>query len=344
MLDKKQLTGLVVPAVMFLVGAGFAGNELLIGHSFATNDGMVWTLPLVAYMWLALSSTGVSIVLAAGELFGLKAVKSQKKTLLILAISLLIGAFAALFTELGSPLNAFWMLLSPNLTSPIWYMGAFYSVELVLLGLKLWRELRGQQGALDSVLARATLFVALAACTTLGSVFGTAIGRTGFAGVDASVLTVLLALASGGAALVLGSGNEHRPLFAKVLRYGAAVVTFFVGVKWIYLTHSSEMLRTDWVNPGMFVLFALSALISLHLPRVAAFITLLASLWTELAFVVSGQFVVLGPKTTWLGSEHAYLPNLPELGILVFGIGTALLVLRMMHIITPWLTVKSASV
>ncbi len=340
MLDKKQLNGLVAPAILFLTGAVFAGNELFVGHSFATNDGMIWTLPLVTYMLLALASTGASIVLAAGELLGIDAVKQQKRGLLILAISLLMGAFAALFTELGSPLNAFWLFITPNFSSPIWYMGTFYSIELLLLGVKLWRELRGQHSAIDPILARATLFVALAACTTLGSVFGTAIGRTGFAGIDASVLTVLLALASGGAALVLGSNSESRPTFIKVLRYSATAVAFFVAVKWIYLTRSSEMLRTDWVNPGIFILFAISALISLQAPRLAALLTLVASLWTELAFVVGGQLTTLGPKTTWLGVEQTYLPNLPELGILVFGIGTALLILKVMQIAAPWLAVE----
>lgn len=341
---EQSYKGLIIPALLFIIGAVFAGNEMLVGHSFATNDGLIWTLPLVVYMLLALISTGISIVLASGELLNLEGVTAQKQKLLLLAIALLLGAFAALFTELGSPLHAFWLFITPNFTSPIWYMGTFYSIELVLLTVKLWRELRNQHSTIDPILARATLLVALAACTTLGSVFGTAIGRTGFAGIDASVLTVILALVSGGAGLVLGSEKVGQPLAIKVLRYSSAAIAFLLAVKWIYLTRSSELLRTDWVNPLMFVLFAVASLFSQHLPKQAALLTLATCLWTELAFVTAGQLQSLGPKAGWFGTGQTYTPNLPEIGILVFGIGTALLSYQIMKLMVPFFSEKPRSI
>ena len=111
-----------VTGIGLLFGAYFAIGELLVGGSFATNNGMIWTLPLVTYIFLALMSTGVSIMLGHGVLAHREEIIGQQRVLLTLAVSLLLGGFVALGTELGSPLHLFWLVFSPNFTSPIWYM------------------------------------------------------------------------------------------------------------------------------------------------------------------------------------------------------------------------------
>ncbi|TNF98130.1 MAG: polysulfide reductase, partial [Gammaproteobacteria bacterium] len=163
-----------------LFGAYFAVDELFIGGSFNTNNGLIWTLPLVTYIFLALMSTGVSIVLGYGVLMQKEAITKQQRDLLILAIALLIGGFVALGTELGSPLHLIWIMLSPNFTSPIWFMGTLYSIELVLLLIKLFMDLRGRHGKIDVPLTWAALIVAVGAALMLGAVFGTVSGRVDF--------------------------------------------------------------------------------------------------------------------------------------------------------------------
>jgi molybdopterin-containing oxidoreductase family membrane subunit len=176
-------------------GGAVALWEVFVSHSFATNDGLVWSLPLVTYIFLALMSTGVSIVLAYGLIKKNDAIVSQTRALLVLAIGLLVGGFTALATELGSVSNLIWILLSPNPTSPIWWMGTLYSIELLLLAIKLILDLLGRHGPIDTPLAWGTLLIAIGAAITMGAVFGTVTARAGYAGSYASLLTLAVALA-----------------------------------------------------------------------------------------------------------------------------------------------------
>jgi molybdopterin-containing oxidoreductase family membrane subunit len=59
------------------------------------------------------------------------------------------------------------------------------------------------------------------------------------------------------------------------------------------------------------------------LPRTAAALVAVASLWVALAFVITGQMASLGPMATWYGAVQVYRPNLAEVGILVLGIAVA---------------------
>jgi len=52
----------------------------------------------------------------------------------------------------------------------------------------------------------------------------------------------------------------------------------------------------------------------------------------EVAFVISGQLVSLGPISTWFGAIQHYVPNLAEIGILVLGISVAALLFQLMRL------------
>jgi molybdopterin-containing oxidoreductase family membrane subunit len=313
-----------------LIGAGFAANELVVGHSFVTNHALVWTLPLVTYVFLALMSTGVSIVVAYGILAGEDEILQQQRRLLILAIALLVGGFAALATELGSPLHMIWLLLSPNVASPIWWMGTLYSVELVLLFVKLVMDVKGWHGSADRPLAWATLIIASAAAMVLGSVFGTAIGRVDFRGLDASLLTLPVALASGSAAIVLLHPRESlcRVVHA-MFRILAGAMALILFLQWLYELRASVAETIGWVQWWMVLPFLAAALFGGRVPRVMAALVILSSLWIELSFVITGQLATLGPMATWFGPVQSYLPNVPEIGIFVLGLAVAAAILKL---------------
>ena len=307
-----------------LFGAYFAIDELSAGGSFATNNGMIWTLPVVTYIFLALMSTGVSIVLGYGALTEKAEIMDQQRSLLILAISVLIGGFVALRAELGSPLHLIWFVLSPNLSSPIWYMGALYTIELVLLLVKLLMDLRGRHGPIDKSLTWAAVAVAVAAALMLGAVFGTVTARVDFHGLHASILTLTVALASGAAVIVLTQSPGGLPqVHMGVLRGFSALMAILLTLRWRYEMHSSLVDLQGWVELWMIIPFAAVALFGERVPRTAAALIAVAVLWVELAFVITGQSVSLGPMTSWYGTVQAYRPNLAEIGILVLGIAVA---------------------
>ena len=312
------------------VGGVFAIRELVVGHTFATNHGLVWTLPLVTYIFLALMSTGVSIVLAYGICTRNQELLAQQRSLLILAIALLIGGFTALATELGSPLHMIWLLLSPNPSSPIWWMGTLYSIELALLVLKLLIVVRGWHGALDQPLAWATLIVALAAAMVLGSVFGTVVGRMDYRGLEASLLTLSLALASGTGVMVLvRSGAQPQPGVEAAFRAFVAVLTLLMALQWIYQLRASIAGTLGWVDPWMLAPLVVALLLGGRAPRLMAALVVAASLWIETAFVIGGQLASLGPVATWFGTVQGYLPNLSELAIFILGVSVAAALVRL---------------
>ncbi|WP_019614355.1 hypothetical protein [Psychromonas ossibalaenae] len=308
-----------------LFGGYFASMEWFVGPSYVANDGLFWTLPLVAYIFLALTSTGISILMTAGELLDNKAVKAHKLSLLTAALSLLIGAFAALATEMGSPFHVIWLLFSPNLSSPIWWMGTLYAVELLLLGFKYYLLLRGRPSNSEQWLTSAALCVAVAAALVLGSVFGTAVGRTGYQGADASVLTLLCALASGLSLAPLLFKEQAREVLLLPGRRLLAGLAVFLLTLYLYSARSTVLADIAWVQLWMPLLLLASMLVYKAKPAVSALIALPTLLLVELFFVIQGQLQVLGPKQTWLGAVQSYLPNTAEIAILIFGCSVAYL-------------------
>ncbi len=315
---------LVIAAAGLLFGGYFAIEELFIRPSFVTNDALVWTLPLVTYVFLALASTGVSIVMAHAELTGNEEVNAHKPALLVAALSLLIGAFAALASEMGSPLNMFWLLLSPNISSPIWWMGTLYAIELVLLGVKLFGLLGDKDKGYGQSLTIMTLVVAIAAALVLGSVFGTVGGREGFSGLDASLLTLLCALVSGVCLVPLLLNDKVQSSMLQSGRILIGALALMLVVQYIYLVGGAPG-ELNWVSLWMPALLICALLIYQSYPAFSALVAMPTLLIIELSFVIQGQLIVLGPKQTWLGVFQSYMPNVAEVGILVFGCSVAYL-------------------
>ncbi|EOW9398006.1 hypothetical protein ACXAJL_001977 [Vibrio cholerae] len=316
---------LIISLAGLVFGGFFAIEEWFIQPSFSTNDAMIWTLPLISYIFLALSSTGVSIVYAYGSLKQIEGIEANKLPLIGLALGLLVGAFASLATEMGSPLHVFWLVFSPNLLSPIWWMGTLYSIELLLLFIKLTMILFDKHSSLDTFLTYATLIVAVTASLVLGSVFGTVIGREGYSGIDASLLTFISALSSGVAMILLMSKNEINDYYLNAARWMFGLLTMFVTIKWVYLARAHVLEEPQWLPIVSVLGVALAWLLVKTLPKISASLLLASVFSIELAFVIQGQNYVLGPKNTWFGTSINYSPNIAEIGILVFGVSIAVI-------------------
>jgi molybdopterin-containing oxidoreductase family membrane subunit len=314
-----------------LVAGGAVGlYEMFFGHLFATNSSLVWTLPLVTYIFLALMSTGVSLVLAYGLIMKDETITRHTRALLIMAIGILLGAFTALATELGSLLNMVWILLSPNLSSPIWWMGALYSVELVLLIVKLLMDLKGRHGVFDLPLAWGTLIVAAAAAITIGAVFGTVIGRPDYHGAFLSVVTLVSALVSGAAVIVLLRPKSTLTETAgRIFRQTALLFAALILVRVAYEAHSTVAGMLGWASVWMLVPFILALVLLPYAPRVLAFIAIVGVLWVQYSFIITGQLVSLGQKAHWYGAVQSYQPNIPEALILVLGIAVAAALIKL---------------
>ena len=201
-----------------LVGLYGAVKIFSEGHGlFNTNDIVIWSLPLCVYIFLALSSSGLTLLAAIPLVFGVKRYAPFAKRLVFLAIATLCGAFVAIGLELGDLTHIIYIMISPNLSSPIWWMGAIYGVELVVLVLKLWRMHIGDwDSALSKAFGTVSFFCALIAPLMIGSVFGITESRATYFGPMMSIYSLSMALFSGVALFVL-----YSMVYFKVLGNGS---------------------------------------------------------------------------------------------------------------------------
>lgn len=308
------------------VGGYVAIDEWFFQSSFQTNDSIVWTLPLISYIFLALMSTGISTLLAIGKIGKIKILEENAKHLLCLAIGTLLGAFAALSTEMGSPLNIYWLIFSPNLKSPIWWMGTLYFIELVLLSVKFIELYANKHFVNERTLAWLTAIIAISASLVLGSVFGTMIGRINFVGPYASVFTFLSAMASGVALVTMLSDHAMRKFITPYFRILIAALLVLLIVTFIYQIRSSVDKEVITVYVVSLALLVISIALVSYSFLIGSALALGGVLYALYTFVIGGQVFTLGPKTTWFGIEQFYIPNIYEYGVLIFGLSVGWLV------------------
>ncbi len=156
----------------------YLGHHLLYG---VTRE-VPWGLLIVTYASFAIISTGLCIVAAIGHLFKAKTLEPLSQRALYMAIIAILAAFLAIGLELENPWRmAIWMVLSPNLTSNIMWMGLFYAVAVVLmivefvLGQLAQRKAAAVAAGLASVASVAGLvglITDIMANSNLGEVFG----------------------------------------------------------------------------------------------------------------------------------------------------------------------------
>ena len=198
---KKGLYGtwMAVLGLAVLIGLYTTYKLFADGHVlFNTNDVIIWSLPLGVYIYLALASSGLTILAALPLVFGIRKYEPFAKRLVFLAIATLCGAFVSIGLELGNVFHMIYIMLSPNFSSPIWWMGAIYSVELVVLVVKFALMHKGDwHSGFSKFLATASFLLAIVAPLMIGSVFGITESRVTYFGPVMSIYCLLMAFMSG---------------------------------------------------------------------------------------------------------------------------------------------------
>lgn len=172
-----------ISVMTMLLGAAGGGLGLLVvfynlfteGHaSFNTSSDMAWGAPIAFYLFFLLTSSGLSIIASLDTVFGLKVFYPVAKRCIWLAIITLIAGFSILALEIGHPFRMLWALpLGMQIHSPMWWMGVFYSIDLVLLIVKFYMVHTGDWHSQASHrVAVLSFVVCILASGTLGLVFG----------------------------------------------------------------------------------------------------------------------------------------------------------------------------
>jgi Ni/Fe-hydrogenase subunit HybB-like protein len=335
---------LLVLLLVTLAGVGAGGVALLEGfHVMGTTSEVPWGVLIATYVFFAVCSTGLSLIASLGHIFGIALFAPLAKKATLLAIVTLLTGFAVIAMELERPfLLLRLVLLSPNFSSPIWWMGTLYGLYLVFMVVEFFFLLRG-----DHRRAKAAgilhLVAAVLASSNLGAVFGLNHARPVWYGPFLPVYIVVTGLVSGAALLValvyledyFGKGKalgaEHAALFEalrKILAFAIGLLAFVTLWKMIaglqgdhpHRAAVAQAMLTGplfvsfWVGE---VFFGLAAPLTLLLgpwrrsPGYAAVaaLTFLASMWlVRFNFVYSGQMLSLKPTVGRLGERLSYAP------------------------------------
>jgi len=360
MSEKKGLFGVWLAVLGVAIVAGLVTTVKLFsqGHSlFNANDVLLWTLPLGVYIFLALASSGLTLLSALPLVFGIKRYEPFAKRLVFLAIATLCGGFVAIGLELGSVFHMIYIMLSPNFSSPIWWMGAIYSVELVVLIVKFFLMHKGDwHSGFSRFLATASFVLALAAPLMIGSVFGITESRVTYFGPVMSIYCLLMAFLSGTALFLFYSlvvnrltGNgvpvERYEEFALIFTYAAGVVTVFTILKFAiesatvvpeFLVYRQfehafgtvGVFHTE-VLLGLFVPFVLLLIPSVRKTAGGKILTsaliLVGTLLMHMEILLAGQSHPVGPKAEQFPGFISYFPSIWEILVFVFALAIMLL-------------------
>lgn len=187
----------ILSAAFILFGLAGAANIFIHGeHAMGTNNQIPWGILIAGYEYFVGISTGLLLVAALGYVFHVKAIIPIGKSLLMFAIFSLISGFAILLVELGNPLNFIHYFLTPNFSSPIWWMAPLYGTYLMLLVTLTVFVVRGNE-SLIRPFAIMTAVSAVVALICIGFLFGFIIARPYWNGPISPLYFILTSVFSG---------------------------------------------------------------------------------------------------------------------------------------------------
>lgn len=190
-----------------LLGVYAVFKIFTIGHGELANTTQLlpWGLQVSTYIYLALTSTGCSFVYCLATLGGVDKLKPIVPRAILLALLTIIAGFTSLSLEIGRLERlAIEFMVNPNLTSPMWWMGVFYTMYIVVLMIELAAMILGIEW-LMKIGSVAVLITAVAGHSTLGAVFGVLEGRAYGFGALTPIYFLMMALLGGSSLILLVS-------------------------------------------------------------------------------------------------------------------------------------------
>jgi len=340
--------------VGILIGLVSVLAVFFLGHShvYNTTREIPWGILISAYVFFAISCSGLCLISSLGHVFGIEQFHASARRAIILAVIMLLCGFGVIAMELEKPITLMiYAVLSPNLQSPIWWMGALYGVYMVVLVIEFYYCMKASRlGAFYSGLVGFVL--AIAAPSNLGGVFGLLNARPFWGGVYSPIYLILTALISGTALMgvvhylkVRCRGQEfcthdrnYMFLLGRILAMLLGILMFVViwkNIVAIYHGQEETVLAAQallsgplafnfWVFEimiGMAIPFVMILIPSMRTPgklATASVLALVGMFMMRYDFVVAGQMVPVRAGTVETASGLAqYAPSITEIGIIV---------------------------
>jgi len=342
-LGVGMIIGLAAVIAVFVLGHG---------HVYNTTREIPWGILISAYVYFAVSCSGLCLISSLGHVFGIDQFHASARRAIILAIVMLICGFGVIAMELTKPFTLMvYAVLNPNFKSPIWWMGALYGVYMVVLVVEFYFCMKNNRwGAFYTGLLG--FILAIAAPSNLGGVFGLLSARPFWSGVFSPVYLVITALISGTALMGLvhylkvrcrdqefcSHDKNYMFLLGRILALLLGIlmfVTIWKFISGIYQKQDGtyEVLMTLLSGPlsfnfwffevaiGMVIPFAMILVPALRKPlslTVASVLALVGMFFMRYDFVIAGQIVPMRGNTVHTASGLLeYVPSLAEVSIII---------------------------
>jgi molybdopterin-containing oxidoreductase family membrane subunit len=188
--------------LLCLIGAVAALLALPPGWEvFGTSPSFEWGILITAYVFFAITTSGLCLASSLGTVFGIEMFLPLEKRHAVLALLCLITAFGIIALDLHYPVRmVLGAVLSPSPFSPMWWMGVFYGVYLVFLMIEVW-SIFFSHWNIHRAACLLSSITAVLAPTTLGAVFAVLGARPYWHGAFTPPAMVTMALLSGTALL-----------------------------------------------------------------------------------------------------------------------------------------------
>jgi Ni/Fe-hydrogenase subunit HybB-like protein len=182
-------------------------------HAYGITRQHPWGLLIAMYVFFVVSSTGLCIMSSLGHVFNIKAFQIIGKRAIMGAIIAILTGFLVISYEIGHPIRmVIYNVLTPGLTSAIWWMGTLYGLYLTFIIIEFF-FLNNNNHKLSKIFGLAGLIVGLAAHSNLGAVFGFLVARPIANGVFFPLYFILSAMVTGSYLLFLIYGWRYKMKF-----------------------------------------------------------------------------------------------------------------------------------
>ncbi len=169
---RNMLVAAITAALLALFVVGLAFFFMHGHHAYNVTKEHPWGLLLAVYIFFVVSSTGLCIIGSLGDVFGFKDYMLISKRAIFGSIVTILAGFAVIAVEIGHPITMLiYNVLTPGLTSAIWWMGTLYGIYLTFMIIEFVFLLKGDMKK-AKIFGLTGLLVGLAAHSNLGSVFG----------------------------------------------------------------------------------------------------------------------------------------------------------------------------
>lgn len=345
-----------ISLLMLAAGVGGAIYAQVVGHhhAFANTREMPWGMLIGVYAYFAIISTGLCVLAAFSHAFGGNQMAPLANRMVWLSIIMLLSAFTVIGLEIENPWRLpLGVLLHPNITSNIWWMGTLYGLAVAIMFVELIFIVTKKYSAAIAFGVLGAIAEAFAN-SNLGSVFASLHSRPFWYGSQLPVFFLACAVLSGAAAIVLFTHYSHiiqrRPMADdtfKGLQTGGklmVLMTFLVGLATVwkfanaYCGTDATIMAADALVKGplstSFWVFEIiiglvfpcgilvaTRLRSMQAMSTAALMVLVGQFFSRFNLVVAGQIIPNEHEFVGVPQYLSYLPSAAEYMLVIAGLG-----------------------